>query len=154
MCDKWGAGCGTRRALRCLRAAVCVLLALVSAGAAPRSQSPRSSGGGAPSGVSFDALRQRADEARTAGRLQEAIDFYRRAIRLRPSWVEGHWYLGTINYEIDKYEECRNAFRTVVRLQKVNGAAWAFKGLCEFHVRNYRTALNALNEGQDLGVKD
>jgi tetratricopeptide (TPR) repeat protein len=42
----------------------------------------------------------------------------------------------------------------VVRLQKDNGAAWAFKGLCEFHVRNYRTALNDLNEGQDLGVKD
>lgn len=140
--------------MTCFHAAVCVLLAVISAGAASRSQSPRSSGGGTPSGVSFDATRRRADEARTAGRLQEAIDFYGRAVRLRPSWVEGHWYLGTINYEIDKYEECRNAFRAVVRLQKENGAAWAFKGLCEFQVRNYRTALNDLNRAQDLGVKD
>src|SRR5919204_6736265 len=134
--------------------AACLLVALVSAGSAARAQSPRESGNDPPSAASFDAIRSRAEEARTAGRLQDAIELYRRGVGLHPAWVEGHWYLGTINYELEKYPACRNEFREVVRLQKENGAAWAFKGLCEFQLKNYRIALNDLNKAHDLRVKD
>src|SRR3982750_3539850 len=105
-------------------AAICVLAALVSVGAAAAPQSTPTPGD-ASSVSSFDAVRSRADEARAAGRLEEAIEFYGRAVRLRPSWTEGYWYLGAVNYEIENYAQCRNAFREVVRLQKQNGAAWA-----------------------------
>jgi tetratricopeptide (TPR) repeat protein len=108
---------------------------------------------GAPSG-SFDAIRQRADQARNAGRFEEAIELYGRAVRLRPAWVEGHWYLGTIYYEMERYADGRDAFRRVVRVQDTNGAAWAFKGLCEFRLRNYRTALDDLIKAQGLVVGD
>src|SRR5919204_5033685 len=134
--------------------AACLLVALVSAGSATRAQSRRESGNDPPSAASFDAIRSRAEEARTAGRLQDAIELYRRGVGLHPAWVEGHWYLGTINYELEKYPACRNEFREVVRLQKENGAAWAFKGLCEFQLKNYRIALNNLNKGSALGMKE
>jgi tetratricopeptide (TPR) repeat protein len=132
--------------------AVCsVLLALaIDAGVASAAQSP---GRGTPS-ANFDTIRQRADEARTAGHLEEAIDLFGRAVRLRPAWVEGHWYLGTTYYEIERYADCRDAFQTVVRLQKNNGAAWAFKGLCEFRLKNYSVALGDLDQAQALGVGD
>jgi tetratricopeptide (TPR) repeat protein len=116
-------------------------------------QSPVPSGRATPAG-SFDTLRQRADDARTGGRIKEAIEFYGRAVRLRPAWVAGHWYLGTTYYEIEKYPDSREAFRRVVRLQTKNGAAWAFKGLCEFRLKNYRVALSDLNTAQRLGVGD
>jgi tetratricopeptide (TPR) repeat protein len=138
----------------CLHAAACVLLVLVSAGAPAAPQSPRTTSRDASSDVSFEAIRSRAEEARTAGRLDEAIELYGRGIRMRPGWIEGHWYLGTAYYEVEKYPQCRNAFREVVRLQKENGAAWAFKGLCEFQLKNYRIALNDLNKAHGLTVKD
>jgi tetratricopeptide (TPR) repeat protein len=106
-----------------------------------------------PSGT-FETIRQQAEAARTAGRLKEALDLYGRAVRLRPGWIEGHWYLGTISYETDKYLDGRDAFRKVVRLQQENGAAWAFKGLCEFQLKNYRAAFGDLNKAQSLGIGD
>jgi tetratricopeptide (TPR) repeat protein len=133
---------------------MCVLLALVSAGAASGPQPPRTPDRDTSASVSFDAIRSRADEARTAGRLDEAIELYGRGVRMRPGWIEGHWYLGTAYYETEKYSQCRHAFREVVRLQQENGAAWAFKGLCEFQLKNYRIALNDLNKAHELTVKD
>ena len=38
--------------------------------------------------------------------------------------------------------------------QTGNGAAWAFKGLCEFGLKNYVAALGDLNKAQGLGVGD
>ena len=135
-----------------LHPAVCsaVLVLAIEAGGAITVQSP---GRDTASG-NFDTIRQRADEARTAGHLEEAIDLFGRAVRLRPAWVEGHWYLGTTYYEIERYADCRDAFQRVVRLQKENGAAWAFKGLCEFRLKNYSVALGDLNKAQGLGVGD
>src|SRR5258706_10832707 len=122
------------------------LIALVihSANSSPL-QSPATPDRATPS-ATFDSLRQHADEARTGGRFEEAIELYSRAVRLRPAWIEGHWYLGTTYYEIEKYPDCRDAFRTVVRLQHTNGAARAFKGLCEFRLNNYSVALSDLNK--------
>ena len=138
-----------------LHPAICpALLALtIDSTIAGSVQSPGTTGRDTPA-ASFDTIRQRADEARTGGRLEEAIELFGRAVRLRPAWVEGHWYLGTSYYEIEKYAGCRDAFRRVVRLQRENGAAWAFKGLCEFRLKNYSVALGDLNKAQDLGVGD
>jgi tetratricopeptide (TPR) repeat protein len=135
--------------------AVCsALLALaIDGGISTALQSPGTPDRETPSG-SFDTIRQRADQARTGGRLQEAIELYRRALRMRPGWVEGHWYLGTTYYEIENYADCRDAFQRVIRLQDENGAASAFKGLCEFRLKNYRVALRDLNKAQGLGVGD
>src|SRR3982751_5489494 len=119
-------------------ATACMLLTLAGAGAAQGPQPPPTARADSSSALDFDIIRKRADDARTAGKLQEAIEFYGRGVRMQPCWVEGHWYVGTVNYELEKYTACRDEFREVVRLQKENGAAWAFKGLCEFQLKNYR----------------
>jgi tetratricopeptide (TPR) repeat protein len=113
---------------------------------------PRS--GEASSPVAFDVLRRQADEARAAGRVDEAVALYKRAVALQPSWTEGYWYLGTISYDRDRHAECRDAFTRVVQRQSENGAAWAFRGLCEFRLKQYRAALDHLNRARQAGVGD
>ena len=102
----------------------------------------------------FEALRDRAERARADGRLDEALAAYGEAVILQPSWIEGHWYLGTMYYETGRFRECRDAFGRVVSLQLENGAAWAFKGLCEFQVKDYASAMADLERGRELGVGD
>src|SRR6478752_276922 len=51
----------------------------------------------------FDKAVKLADEARLAGRLDDAIQSYNDAMRIRPRWPDGWWYLGAILYEKDLY---------------------------------------------------
>jgi tetratricopeptide (TPR) repeat protein len=96
--------------------------------------------GPSPAASQFEALRDRAERARADGRLDDAMAAYGEAVILQPSWIEGHWYLGTMYYETGRFRECRDAFGRVVSVQLENGAAWAFKGLCEFQVKDYASA--------------
>lgn len=97
-----------------------------------------------PSSPAFDALVKEAAAARDARRLDEAVALYTKAVKQRPSYAEGYWYLGMIDYERDRYEPARAAFRRVTDLAPANGSAWALKGLCEFNLKNYETALSDL----------
>ncbi len=100
----------------------------------------------------FQSLRRQADAARSEGRAAEALDLYARAVRLEPSWTEGYWYLGTVAYEADRHGECRDAFARVVQDEPEHGAAWAFRGLCEFGLGEYGPALEHLTRADELGV--
>lgn len=100
----------------------------------------------------FDAVRRRADAARDAGRLEEAMALYERAVTLRPGWAEGAWYLGTLAYDAERWTVCRDAFGRVVRVRSGDGAAWAFRGLCEFRLAEYEPALRDLEKANDLGI--
>ncbi|MBK5298232.1 MAG: tetratricopeptide repeat protein [Vicinamibacteria bacterium] len=123
----------------------CLLVTMPATTAAVLGQAPP---------VAFDALRHQAEEARAAGRVDEAVALYKRAVALQPSWTEGYWYLGTIYYDTDRHDECRDAFARVTGQQPDNGAAWAFRGLCEFRLRQYATALDSLNRARQAGVGD
>ena len=116
-----------------------------------RPAAPKPGASAAPS-AAFDRLAQQAEAAREAQRLDEANGFYEKGLKLRPTWVEGHWYLGANSYELDRYDIARDAFRRVVQLQPDNGAAWTFKGLCEFQLKNYDEALANLLRGRSLGI--
>ena len=102
----------------------------------------------------FDALVQAATEARKAERWEEAIGLYGKAVKLKPDYVEGHWYQGTAYYTLDSFAECRDAFRRVVRLAPKNGAAYAFLGLCEFGLKDYDRSLQHLLQSRIHGVGD
>jgi tetratricopeptide (TPR) repeat protein len=104
------------------------------------------------SGAEFNRILREAAAARDAGRLDESIALYQKAVRLRPSFAEGHWHLGTAFYELDRYPEAREAFARVVRLQPKHAAAFGFKGLCEFQLKNYDTALADLLHADELGI--
>ena len=85
-------------------------------------------------------------------KLDEALALYAKAIRLQPTLIEAHWYVGVINYDQDRYEPARNAFRRVIELSPEKGEAWTLKGLCEFQLKNYESALTDLVNGRHFGL--
>jgi tetratricopeptide (TPR) repeat protein len=103
-------------------------------------------------GPSFEQLSKKAAEAREAGRLDEAMQHYRQALGMRPAWIEGHWALGTLLYDLDNYTEARDHFRRVVQAEPKNGLALALKGLCEFQLKSYERALGELQQARALGI--
>jgi len=105
-----------------------------------------------PANPEFDKLARAAAAARDAGRIDESIALYQKALKLRPSWTEGYWSLGTAFYELDKYAEAKDAFARVVRLQPTAGPAFGFKGLCEVQLKDYETAVDDLTRATELGV--
>ncbi|MFL6213535.1 MAG: tetratricopeptide repeat protein [Blastocatellia bacterium] len=104
--------------------------------------------------AAFDKLSGQADEAREAGRLEDAIRLYNQALQLNPKWMEGWWYLGSIFYDRDRYTEASEALKILLSLKRENGLAWTLLGLCEFQLRNYKEALADLLYGKQLGVGD
>jgi tetratricopeptide (TPR) repeat protein len=104
--------------------------------------------------AAFDRLVESATEARRQEQWDEAIALYAKAVKLKPSYVEGYWYQGTGYYTLEKFSECREQFRTVARLAPKNGAAYAFLGLCEFGLKDYDRSLQHLLQSRLLGVGD
>jgi tetratricopeptide (TPR) repeat protein len=118
----------------------------------PNAQSKNQSAG--QSGAAFDEMVKKADQAREARRLDEALDLYGKALRARPKWAEGWWYAGTILYDRDRYPDARDAFRNLVALEPKRAQAWGMLGLCEYQTREYERALNSLQRGRALGLAD
>jgi tetratricopeptide (TPR) repeat protein len=104
--------------------------------------------------ASFDATAKAATAAREAGKAEEAIEHYRRAVQLRPNWQEGWWYLGTLQYDADRYTDAIPALQELLQLAPAAGPAWNFLGLCEFETKDYANALTHLEKGQRLGASD
>jgi tetratricopeptide (TPR) repeat protein len=99
----------------------------------------------------FDRAVKLADEARLAGRLDDAIESYNNAMRMRPRWPDGWWYLGAILYEKDLYAPARDAFSNLVALDPKRGPAWGMLGLCQFQTREYEPAVTSLQRARSIG---
>lgn len=102
----------------------------------------------------FDQLIQRASQAREANHLDEATALYLQALRIKPNWKEGWWYVGAMAYERDHHAEARDAFLKFVSIDQKFGPALVMLGLCEFQLREYEPALAHLRRGNQLGVGD
>jgi tetratricopeptide (TPR) repeat protein len=125
-----------------------LLLALAlgaQAAGTPRAPAPR-----APQ-VPFEEVAKKAEEARNADRLEEAIRWYREGTRQRPRWDEGLWYLATLLYDRDRFAEARDVFKKFLVLKPDTGPAWALRGMCEFRLQQYDAALRSLQKGTLLG---
>lgn len=94
----------------------------------------------------------KAEARRATGDLPGAIDAYRAALAVEDGWTAGRWALGTAYYELDRFAEARDAFRRVLDAYGENGTAWAFKGLCEYRLKNYDVALSDLLKARAYGV--
>jgi len=103
---------------------------------------------------SFDAVAAKAQEAREAGRNDEAIRNYQAGVKMHPGWEEGWWYLGTLLYDSDHFAEAIPALRRVVELDGKVSAGWAFLGLCEFETGDYSDALVHLQRASQLGLAE
>ncbi len=115
---------------------------------------PEPAGARANERETFEQLVARAAGARESERIAEAVDLYRRALRQKPDWAEGWWYLGTLHYGEDRYKEGYDAFAELVTLKPKKGVAWAMLGLCEFQLKDYEKALVHLQHGRLLGLAE
>lgn len=103
------------------------------------------------SNLAFDQAVKVGDEFRIAHRLDEAIEAYNHAVRIRPKWADGWWYLGAIHYEQNRYQEARDDFNNLVSLEPNRGPAWGMLGLCQFRTGEYERAIASLERGYALG---
>ncbi|MEO6238627.1 MAG: tetratricopeptide repeat protein [Vicinamibacterales bacterium] len=142
--------------MNALSVAPALLLAVLvlDAQAPPPSAKPPVRATAPAASLAFDRLVEQAVAARTAQQWDEAIALYAKAVKVKPSYVEGYWYQGTAYYTLEKFTECRDQFRSVVRLAPQNGAGQAFLGLCEFGLKDYEHALQHLLQSRILGVGD
>jgi tetratricopeptide (TPR) repeat protein len=155
--------------VRRIREAGVVLLAAASASAqvAPKPAAPPAASAPQPSAQpagrkpaaavaspEFEALAKRAQAAHAAQQLDDALALYTKALQLRPAWAEGHFALGTVLYDLDRYAEARAQFRRVTAEQPKSGPAWAFLGMCEFQLKNHEQALADLQRGRLLGLAE
>ena len=127
---------------RCIRFG---LLLLVSAPVWAQSDPP-------PPPPSVAKLAREAGAARDANRPEEALKLYQQAVRVAPKWKEGWWHIGAIQYGLDQYEKCREAFRRFVAIDPSLSAGFAFLGLCEFQTKEFGPALEHLEKGFSLGL--
>jgi tetratricopeptide (TPR) repeat protein len=102
--------------------------------------------------ASSDSITADAAKARDAGRLEEALELYRKALANRADWDEGRWYIATLLYELDRYVEAKDAFAEVLKREPTHAGALGLKGLCEFELRDYERALGDLLEATRMGV--
>jgi tetratricopeptide (TPR) repeat protein len=102
----------------------------------------------------FEWLSRAAEKARNENRDDEAIRLYQQALKLRPSWPEGLWYLSTLFYEKERYAEARDHLRRFVTLKPQSGPAWALLGMSEYQTREYQRALDHLQRAMFLGLGD
>jgi tetratricopeptide (TPR) repeat protein len=104
--------------------------------------------------AAFASLAKKAQDAHAARHLQEAADLYRQALKMRPSWAEGRFGLGTVLYDLDQYIDARNAFRRVTADQPRSAPAWAMRGLCSFRLKEYENALSDIQKAREIGLGD
>ncbi|HKV61351.1 MAG TPA: tetratricopeptide repeat protein [Candidatus Acidoferrum sp.] len=112
---------------------ICVLLLLTTA--STQSEPP-----------TFEELSTKAQQAYEANHPEDAAQLYSRAVKLRPDWAQGWWALGMIEYERDRYAECRDALTRMVELDTSAAPGWALLGLCEFRTKQYDVAFEHLKK--------
>jgi len=119
-----------------------------------QSTAPSHSGATTQATKTFGQLSQSAQKASDENRLDDAVRLYSKALAIRPSWVEGWWSLGTLQYDRNSYAEAAAAFEKLIGLQPKNGMAHAMLGLCEFELGRDGPSLQHLHKSTDLGLNN
>lgn len=138
-----GYGRWNRRILSMGLAAVASLITLVGAPAQRE---------GAERGADFTAAVARAEQLRAADRLFPAALAYREALALKEDWYEGWWYLGSILYELDRYDEAIPALERALVERPNHAEVLALLGLCHFEEEDYQRAWLALSQAMEAGI--
>jgi len=106
----------------------------------------------------FDAISAKAQQAYEANEIEQAAQLFSDALKLRADWTQGWWALGMIDYQRNRYAECRDELKHMVELDSSAAPGWALLGLCEFRTKQYDDSFQHLKkahmmvpEGQGVG---
>ncbi|HTV00743.1 MAG TPA: tetratricopeptide repeat protein [Luteitalea sp.] len=137
---------------------VCMMTTAVASAqpvARPKATSPtRTDGSVAPKtpASARSPLMAKANAAREAGELEQAVALYRQVLAATPRSRETLFYLGTSLYELQRWSDARATFDRLVRLDKTNVQALAFRGICTFKLGQYPEALADLTTARAQGI--
>ena len=102
--------------------------------------------------TTFDDVVLRAAAAREQNDVPHAIELYGQAVKLRPEWPDGWWFLGLMRYSADDYTSAADALTHFIQLTPDAGPAIALRGLCEFETSDYAQSLKDIQRGIALGA--
>jgi tetratricopeptide (TPR) repeat protein len=105
---------------------------------------------GQPSTQSFEELSRSAQQAYDAQHDDDAARLFAEAVKMKPDWTEGWWAIGMIDYQHDRYPECRDALNHMVALDATAAPGFALLGLCEFSTKQYDLAFQHLKKAHML----
>jgi predicted Zn-dependent protease len=100
----------------------------------------------------FSELASRAAAARDRQNLPLAIQLYTQAEQINPSWQEGWWDLGVLQYSSNQYSGAIDAFSHLLQLVPTAVPAMALRGLSEFETGAYDDALRDLDQAVAHGA--
>ncbi len=106
------------------------------------------------SAPSFEQLSRAAQDAFNAKRDSDAIRLYQQALKIKPDWDEGLWYLGVVFYEKERFADCRDVLRHFVAQNPDHAPGWAVLGLSEYKTREYPRALRHFDRALSLGLSE
>ncbi len=99
---------------------------------------------------SFEELSRSAQQAYDAQHDDDAVRLFGEAVKVKPDWSKGWWAIGMINYQHDRYPECRDALTHLVALDATAAPGFALLGLCEFRTKQYDQSLEHLKKAHML----
>jgi tetratricopeptide (TPR) repeat protein len=102
----------------------------------------------------FDQIAANARTAREQNKLDDALNYYRQALALKPDWKEGLWYASTILYDQERYSDASNGLKRFLAHDPKSGVATALLGLCEFELKDYQAAATHLDQARALGMQN
>lgn len=85
------------------------------------------------------------------GDLPRAIELYRKALQVRPSWPEGWWFLGSLQYSSNNCAEAKDALTHYLHLSPDEAPAYALRGMCEFGTAEYTQSIQDIERALSLG---
>ena len=102
---------------------------------------------------SFDDLVAQATAASERNDAAVALDLYSRALKINPRWVQGWWFIGTLQYNAGHFASARDALTHFLD-SGPDPQAYALRGMCEFETGEYRDSLADLERAISLGAGD
>lgn len=100
----------------------------------------------------FDEIVERASAARNAKDIPTAIQLYEEALKLNPTWPDGWWFIGSMQYATDSYAAARDALTRYIDLTPNAAPALALRGLCEFELADDKQSLIDIQQALALGA--
>ena len=73
-------------------------------------------------------------------------------MEINPSWPDGWWFLGILQYDANQYVPAQDALNRYLQLTPHAAPALALRGLCEFNTGEYLQALQDLELGVSRGA--